>query len=638
MSVNKGQSAKQEKQETAKGNPAQPQHDYFAGSQEPAGMGGSEAPSQGFETYSDLDAVFSTPVSMTGAGDCVVAYREAFETSMKEDLRIGKRYGTVYQAHGLSRQSNRLPTDMVVLTTSSKTGVHFFTMLLSASLSNETVRQEQYMGHSYTCYQTPSELYDEAALEEVKRFLTSTFGDVALTEVGFTVVPTKVQPDNANGISTLMANAINAMAGYMNRNNKQALLTSQRLAAWGGIGTTMRFTKEPVAGINSQPNRTDLTISLSVSEGRQQNGFGQQHQQPRERKLIRASGFVDLTRNPPQMVPGQGFQFGMQQSASPEGAYTARLIVSNLEQVEAANSLELSLLALASCEMAAANNAWRNSFTRQYDNDASNLHDIGGVGLEVNLMNQEQYAPERLNTLDNAFDANALNGLLNYITTPGLILALDIEEGGSQMWLLRQFSKAANGDSESPQATQAIFQAANNLTSNLFSQNFPAGQPIVKTDNVRVHLGRYVNEDNVTCDIRDIDHLAVLNTSQAGDLTTSTTWRESFDERYPGTETVRLAGREGVIRGIAQNVEFTGMARRITFNPAFIGALQMSLNQAGVSLNANTGGNGMGQQAPIYTDMSSYAMGVGQHVNAFNYVNRQPQPQQGGYTGRNRFM
>ena len=110
----------------------------------------------------------------------------------------------------------------------------------------------------------------------------------------------------------------------------------------------------------------------------------------------------------------------------------------------------------------------------------------------------------------------------------------------------------------------------------------------------------------------------------------------SFDERYSPSETARLAERERIIKNIAPNAEFTGMARRVTFNPTFIAALQKSLADAQVNLMANNLG-AFGGAGRIYTDYSSYAMGVNPQQNAFSYTGRQQQPHN-GYVARNRVM
>ena len=509
--------------------------DYFSQDKQevpPQAQSGFSGQQADFDPASDFDVVFGTPVSMTGAGDVVVAYREAFEVAMREDLRIGKKFGEEYQLHGLSKSTHRLPYDMLVLTQTVNKNIYFYGLLLAGSITGDNVRQENVSGQPFQCYKSMAEDFDAAAFEEVQKFLVSAFGEAGMEEVGYSIIPVSVKADNANGVNKIMANAVNAIDGHISRGNPKRILTSKVLSSRGGVATNLKFTKEGVVGINSQPNRTDLAINLSISEGgrqQQPRAWGAPQPTIHTRDLIRSAGFVDLVRNPPQPTAGMGYGYGYNAQAVAKDAYTARLVISNLEQIDAANSLELSLLALASCELAANNMQWGQAFMRTYgDTNSAELHDIGAVGLEVNLTGKDDYQFAKINTKDATFDGNSLMQLLSAVCTPGLILALDIEEGGSQMWLHRLFAKAANGDAEGIQAMQQIVQAANNLTGNLFSQNFPQGQFLVLNDYVRVHVGRYEDPNGVTRDIRDIDYLAVLNTSQPGDLQQVINWSGVF--------------------------------------------------------------------------------------------------------------
>ena len=636
------QQTQQQSEQTSATEPKQEQkvHNFFQDNQ-------STAQTQGFgpvEEVGGWTSLLHTPMSMTPNGELLLAYKEAIREILKAESEnsVGVKVITA------SRNQYRLPFDAILITKQSGSDVLLFCLIVAASATTD-VLQQNVSGACHQRYLSVAELYDEAAYEEVCRVVRHGAGEgVTVTEVGMQVIPKTVTSTNRPTIYKSLANAVNSLSAFCEQAAGRGVITNQHVAMWGGLQASLKYGKNVKTSLAGQPIRSDLDLTLAVVDNKGK-GNNNKYQLGNaggvanfSSEFVRLNAYVDIVPNAPQPSAGSWIS---NVPVSQGMAYKPRVVVSLLEPLSVPNSLELTLLGLAGAAMASANQAWTQAFARQYsDVVATELHNIGSVGLETNLTLSDDYVPAVLDTNDPNFDQGRLVALLASICEPDPIMALDVEIGGSQCWILKQLVRIADGNrsDKSAQATEAVITAANNITGGLFSQHWNQNETIVKIDRNIVHLGSYCTKNDDIRDVRDIDHLAVLSNSQPGDIGPISDWCNSFAEEYH-YEIARLEARENAIRNIIGQVEFTGIARRITINPRFIYTLVNALGQAGVVFNT-----GPMQRQPqsgrSYENYDGYSMNLGYNQGnvqqMFNYqtggqqgwdFNQQQQPQSGRF-------
>jgi hypothetical protein len=246
--------------------------------------------------------------------------------------------------------------------------------------------------------------------------------------------------------------------------------------------------------------------------------------------------------------------------------------------------MELQLLALAQATLVSQNWIWAGVFRPNHDITGMDLRDIGAIGYEINLGDQESGGkPTRIDTKSNDFDIHALYQFIAMNIHPDVIYSMDIVEGGDLSWVQETLIETTNGGAVGESATASIFDAANKLTNGWFSHYFPKdGTPLIVNANNRVHIGYYKERDGSLHDIRDIDYLAVLNLSGKTDLNTVASWGESFDNDTIPLE-IRLETRMNILKQVlSNNFTLKGYARRIMFNPRFLNALNAACHHAGL--------------------------------------------------------
>ena len=220
------------------------------------------------------------------------------------------------------------------------------------------------------------------------------------------------------------------------------------------------------------------------------------------------------------------------------------------------------------------------------------MHDIGAIGIEANFENNPNGVGTRIDTMSDSFKPEHLHKLIASTIKPGLIMSLDVPECGPETWYNDVFAAAAENNQK---ANAAIVDAAMTLTNGAFGRYFPTGAQVAIDENNRIHMGHYSDANGVRKDIRDIDYLAVMNLVGEKDPQVIRDWSDTFlRTNYPLP--LRLSARKRIISGIFSDVVFTGFARRVTFTPEFINALEKACSEVGLMIRS----------VSSYADMGSY--------------------------------
>jgi hypothetical protein len=334
------------------------------------------------------------------------------------------------------------------------------------------------------------------------------------------------------------------------------------------------------------PVRNDVVVDLTASPVNQQQGNTQQVE--RVSQVASVGGFIDLVWDP--VAPQQNAWAAQMQQQS-YVRYAARFVATRMESASLL-TIPAQLLAIIPGLALRENNAWVQAFKRSTFVKGVDMRDIGAVGIEANFMNDASGIGARIDTKADSFRPEHLHKLIASTIKPGLIMSLDIAECGPDSWFNDVFAAAAEGNKA---ANQAIINAANVLTNGKFSNYFADGMQVCQDECNRIHLGHYGDDNGVRKDIRDVDYLAVLNLMGDKDPMVVQKWSDTFANTSTPLP-IRLAERKRIIQGLFADVVFTGFARRVTFEPAFIEALAKACQDAGLVIRS----------VASYADMGNY--------------------------------
>ncbi|SAK59635.1 hypothetical protein AWB81_01872 [Caballeronia arationis] len=533
-----------------------------------------------------------------------------------------------------------------------ETGVACHTLILEGSSEPLQVGYQMINNQNVEILRVSGDYNNKTLSDEVLSAVARTFAGMPIWPVDACVVPRDFNVEDPTLVHELAANAATACQ------------TELEVRQPGGfqdvdLGTVEHensLTVQPTFG-NGQsrdmvgaPVRSDIVIDFRAGG---QEIPGQQGETQRVKQISRISGYMDLLWAPTEQQT-QRFDPWVQQTAqasSPDEfkRYRPRFVMTDLESVQLL-TIPAQLLALVTAFTLAENNAWVEAFRPAPMNNSAEVDwkDIGAIGIEANFEKNQNGFGSRVDTKSDAFQrvqgqaGDHLLRLVGSVITPKLLLSLDVPECGPQTWFNGIFAAAAELNGNNWQkANEIIIRAANVLTHGNFSRYFQAGARVASDEFNRIHLGWYVDRHGVKRDLRDVDYLAVLNMVGDRDPEVAREWSDSFARTNLDLQ-VRLAKRKQIIEGVLgkNNVEFTGFARRVTFEPAFIVALLNACKDTGLSVRTIAPMTDLNQYERA---VNPYAMSAGLDTSSLNgsVFNRgfghQQQQQHGARAGFSRW-
>ncbi len=401
------------------------------------------------------------------------------------------------------------------------------------------------------------------------------------------VVPTTFQMDNKADLHAIALNA-GLACGTELMISKEGF-TDFSLASVGrdqSLVVNVGFNRQELKDAVGLPMRSDVLINFS-SQKQVQVRNASLNSGDREMRLTELSGYIDLVWDPVAPANPMGMYY---QPQGPQATqkYAARFIMTNLAS-EFSFTPASVLLALATAFAVSNENNWVQTFRPSNLNpNEIDLHDIGAMNIEANLMNEQDRNGfgTRIDTKVDSFKLSDLGQLVSALVRPGLIMSLDCPETGPQSWYLSVFAAAAAGNTG---AITRIVDAANALTGGRFSAHFNANSgPMFVDLNNRVHLGYWIDKNGMKRDIRDIDSVAIANLVGDREPKYIADWSDTF-LRTQYDLAVRLAARKKMIMAVTnESAVFTGYAQRVTLSDAFMSALGRAIAETGVMMRINT--------------------------------------------------
>lgn len=462
-----------------------------------------------------------------------------------------------------------------------KSRVAYHTLILEASADAPPPIVEVWNNNKYEIVRHACEAYDQDMLNVVGEQLKRVFPKANFINADACVVPRDFDVRNELQVKQLLGNAIYADATELGKSRPNFRdLTLTEMGRDSTLAIRTAFGNPPVLDVVNHPLRSDVSVELvSMRQNRGQPAMESLNRQGDSGKVVsQVNGFIDLVWDPVMPV-GNMMYYAPQQPLATQ-KYAARLVITNLESKELL-TIPAQLLALAGGTFLQEDNGWVGAFRpRAFGNKETTFHDIGGVGIEMNLEGNPTGYGVRVDTKKDSFTPDQLARLISMAIRPGLIISVDVPECDPQTWYNGFLGAGGRGV---PDAIEAILYSANLLTNGHFGRRFPQNEQIFVNDNNRIHMGYYFDKNGEKRDIRDVDMLAVMNVLGEKDPLIIRRWSDTF-LRHDVPMSVRMADRMRIIEGIAGTVTFTGYARRVTFTQKFIEALLLAVKDTGMTI------------------------------------------------------
>lgn len=567
----------------------------------------------------DIDRRLSRPMSRNTAGEAVIKAHAALDDILKKDF--APEQVKDYRLVILDGPSNMLALSAVLvcflLNDAGTQHVAVHSLLVETAghrLSNKTIN---IAGNQVEVTTVSGDAYDATMWSSIEQQLQTSIGrNAKIHDAGASVLPYELSSEDRDRLRAVLYNAgeaafsvmDNALGGVQEPFNVSWVDNRDQLAA------RLDFSPIPDETATGLPVRTDFTISL---QGVNNSNPSAQVEQVRD--LTRVSGFVDLVyAGQQQQQPQYGFQ---PQQPLDTRTYFPRLVMTGLASEVNAITMELQLLGLSTSTLMSRNNAWAGVYRKDFNrahltNGDEDLRDIGAVGFEVNLTGDPQAPRDRINTKVQSFGDAQLYQLLGATVHQQLIYSMDVEEAGTLSWINLAFIAASENKKG---AIDMIIQAADTLSMGQFTKLFPVGEPIAFDDQNRIHLGYYTTKNGERRDLRDVDYLAMLNQLGKNDMAKVVEWSDTFDRKEIPLP-IRLATRLKLLQAVlGDSVRVKGFARRITFNPNFITALNQAVANAGLVIRPDNVANVFSGGTRGDVNIGQYAVAQNFNTSLYNY-------------------
>lgn len=532
-------------------------------------------------------------------------------------------------------QTNRLAVSVMVIAVrdmrNESLGVAFHTLLIEASSDNPAPVTVNIAGRAIPVDRDLGEAADNDMLIVVQEEVNKIFPGVKQWVADFEKVPRDFKVDDADALQRLLANAIFAASqeiqtkdpSWRDLNLIDFQGSNDVLAVRASFGNPQAFDEA------LQPVRADIQIDLSASPPGNTNPNALNQNIERVSPLTRVAGYMDMLWAPPQL---QAPAWNVQAQPSTQ-RYVARFIITRLEGIAFATPA-MQLFSLFTAMSIAPGNAWVQGFRSSgWRGNGKDLHDIGAAAIETNLENSPTGFGMPLDTKADNFDTQKFFRLMQATFREGLMVSLHVPECGPSTWMNAIFALAAEGN---PDAMAGIAKAANTLTNGKFSQIYQGSGQFVSDSGNRIQLGYFEDAQGVRHDLREIDYLAVLNLNET-DPTVIQRYSDTFTKQSIPQQQ-RLADRRQLLMPLTgDRAVFTGYARCVDFETAFLTSLVTAVSQCGLNIRQNMSTMDLQQYERGSYNVANHIVGSGA-MDVFNRGGYQSMPNgrqfQTGFAGR----
>lgn len=479
-------------------------------------------------------------------------------------------------------KETRLTLSAVVVCARSKAnpglGVSYHTLLLEGSGEPIPDRVENINNRQVTISYFAADVFTKTYQETVMAIVQRAFPGKPVYGISGQVVPRSFNWEDKETLRVLAANAsFPSLTDLEVRGPDFVDIDLTAFQKDANLQVRLNFNEADRVDYAGLPVRNNLSIELVATEmGKPaERGVGVQD---RSKKVSSMGGYVDLMWAPEQ--PQTGYGYG-QAPQGPQHKFAARYVITNMENL-LRMTLPAQLLALCTALCLSEGTSWYPYYTPRpvgAGGKTVDFRNIGAINIEANLFNDPSGYGAPVDTKAASFTKLNLGALIQGSVRPGITVSLDVSDLGSDTWCNEAFAEAADGN---PRAAISILEAANFLTGGIFAKHYTTNENPMVVNEDRVHLGHYPGTDGQRHDVRDIDHLAVLNLRGQDDPQAAQAFSDTFFRtEYPLAQ--RLDQRKKIISELLRDqAVFTGMARRVTPTQKFLIALATACREAGL--------------------------------------------------------
>lgn len=566
-----------------------------------ANQGEQAAPGRGRRrSIFEVNRTHRRSIARSQLGELVSRWREAIEGVIKNPTMNDAP--DAHQILVFNGETNNTPFSALIHVTKSIDGLKsavYHTLLLEGSSEPLQPELKRVDHMEIEIIRTAGEAYDVTMEEKIATLVADTLPGYELEASGFTVISSENKPDDDN---------VKAVLFFSNAANEAHLDRIEGVEPFriqdsidpdnDNLRGRLEYDPEPMDNVNGLPVRSDIHVAVTAHS---------RSNQGQSMRLTEVDAFVDLVLDQDanmgagNVYGGGGLpsQFGPQTQPNFQ-RYWPRAVLTRADNHFNMISLETELLALITVAQMAKDSAYTGVWRpRKGIKQKDDLRDIGAVNLELGMVPdaKDPNRRVRINTKSDSFSDNDAYHLIRTVVKPDLIYSMDIEEGGEHSWVQQGFLMASAGDND---AHEAIIQAADNLTGGFFRQFFDPNEPICVHDGNRIQLGYYIDKTGERRDLREIDHLAMLNMFGETNLEIVDRYADTFD-RVNENMDVRLHVRTQILRDAVGDIHVKGYADRINLTPSFMNALvsaaakaELSIDPAAMHQKFNTAPRGNG--------------------------------------------
>lgn len=566
--------------------------------------------SHNMTTPTSLDAFFRKVPKNANSGS-LAALRNSVDAILAEVPEVKDKFKIIVA----DRDEKAVPYSTLIVTLPTpiqggQTLVPYYVVLLSKSRDENL---EPYTVQSMTAPisvpRVPSDaLGNETVRNNIQSIVRAESGiaNATLVEAGLVVVGGNLDLTNVDAVRPLFSDAVTALSNVVTRRNPNAVPFSVAALAGKRVHTRASFNQPAVVDSAGNPVRTDIVLSVTVAgQSGQNDPFADS---PRE--LVNVGGYIDL-----MLVENRNLQPVYGQAPQTQ-RYVPRFIVTNISTNFDMSADQMVLLGINAVGALAARKNWVKALLAT---DGPSLHDFGAIGLEVPMFTGTDKGA-KINVKNLSVQSQV--ELITDAVFDNLIIQVDIPESGDTGRLLNVINGLVSTDQEIvKKATARVFKAANDLTLNNFSNVWNTSQLPVKSlvapGLTKQFLGFYKDRDRngQLADIRNIDHLAVLNVQGPQSFNYDQTFISPEDPIVQASRRLQIA--ESVLGGQGM-VEVIDVATRVTIAPAFIIILDQAIRTAGLNIDiAQSGYLPQGNEYASYEQFASAGIASSQFTQQY---------------------
>lgn len=547
----------------------------------------------------------AAPMSSTLAADAVKKFLETVKTTL--ETRSSEYTINILQINAKESTTRLFASSIVfgVVLNAYPTKAMAYHVLLIGDTADSLSRVDQVPVSNNVIVEVPrvvGDAYDDEYRAQVQAQLRASFPDIeTFLEAEASVLPAGYKYNDVALVQKTLFNILAACGTILNTTVKSAeeyedlSIPALQQASGSRLDSvvTLKFHQPNTSDAVGHPVRSDIAISYSLVTGQQQGNRKQiqsLNSGQQQTEIFRIGGFMDLVWRENEAYLGvQANQFaapfvGQQQNPNQfPWKYQARFVITDTTSSELA-TLPGQLWGLAGAMVLFKNNNWMGAFARGAGADADH-HNIGAIGIEVNPGNDPSgYGKPFDETKSATFGTQGLYQMLTAFVRPEIVISMDVEECGPSTWQNSVFAAAPTNAS----ANQSIIDAANLLTDGHFSKYFGTdNKPVIVNDENRIHLGYFTGANGQVTDLREIDHLTILNILGVSNPQMGRDWSDTFTQlNYDWTQ--RAHERMKLMKLISANITVTGYARRVTFTNFFLNCLAQAIQDCGMIIRAET--------------------------------------------------